>query len=112
MVLAARATEFRQDWYEANLELVDDLRARLNRVAHGGGPRRRQRDRPRGKLPVRERVVRVPGPGAPFLELSPRAAEGMYGNAVPPAGVVTGIGRVDGRPVMIVANDPTVKAGT
>ena len=112
MVLAARATEFRQDWYEANLELVDDLRARLNRVAQGGGPRRRERDRARGKLPVRERIDRVLDPGAPFLELSPLAAEGMYGNEVPSAGIVTGIGQVDGRPVMIVANDPTVKAGT
>ena len=78
----------------------------------GGGPRRRERDRERGKLPVRERIDRVIDPGSPFLELSPLAAEDMYDNEVPSAGIVTGVGRVDGQPVMIVANDPTVKAGT
>jgi acetyl-CoA carboxylase carboxyltransferase component len=112
MSATSRDPAFRQDWYEANLELIDELRARLNRVAEGGGPRRRERDRERGKLPVRERIDRVLDPGAPFLELSPLAAEGMYGDEVPSAGIVTGVGLVDGRPVMVVANDPTVKAGT
>lgn len=106
------AARFREDWYEANLELIDDLRTRLNRVAEGGGPERRERDRQRGKLPVRERIDRVLDPGIPFLELSPLAAEDMYDGEVPAAGIVTGIGLVDGRQTMIVANDPTVKAGT
>jgi len=66
----------------------------------------------RGKLPVRERLARLLDPGAPFLPLSPLAAEGHYGGEVPGAGVVTGIGRVHGRPVVVQANDATVKGGT
>ncbi len=107
----ARPAGFRQDWYEANVIAVEDLRARFDRVADGGGPRRRERDRERGKLPVRERIDRVIDLGSPFLELSPLAAEDMYDNEVPSAGIVTGVGRVDGQPVMIVANDPTSKPG-
>lgn len=109
---AQRRAGFRRDWYDANLELVCELRGRLERVAQGGGPRARERDRGRGKLPVRERIDRVLDPGTPFLELSPLAAEGMYDNEVPSAGVITGVGLVDGRQIMVVANDPTVKAGT
>ncbi|CAN5740223.1 carboxyl transferase domain-containing protein [soil metagenome] len=112
MSTTAQPPGFRQDWYEANLTAVNDLRSRLDRAAGGGGPRRRERDRERGKLPVRERIDRVVDPGSAFLELSPLAAEGMYDDEVPSAGIVTGVGRVDGQPVMIVANDPTVKAGT
>ncbi|MEZ4521448.1 MAG: carboxyl transferase domain-containing protein [Thermomicrobiales bacterium] len=112
MSTSSRPAAFREDWYEANLERVADLRSRLDRVAEGGGPRRRERDRERGKLPVRERIDRVIDAGTPFLELSPLAAEGMYDDEVPAAGIITGIGRVDGQPIMIVANDPTVKAGT
>ena len=112
MATLPRTAGFRQDWYEANIALVDDLRARIDRVVEGGGPRRRERDRQRGKLPVRERIDRVVDLGSPFLELSALAAEGMYDDEVPAAGIVTGVGRVDGQPVMIVANDPTVKAGT
>ncbi len=109
---AAGATGFRQDWYDANLALADDLRERLDRVAEGGGPKRRERDRQRGKLPVRERIDRVIDPGGAFLELSPLAANGMYDDAVPSAGIITGVGVIGGHPVMLVANDPTVKAGT
>lgn len=112
MTAATRPAGFRQDWYEQNIAVVQDLRTRLDRVAEGGGPRRRERDRERGKLPVRERIDRVVDQGSPFLELSPLAAEGMYDDEVPAAGIVTGVGRIDGQPVMIVANDPTVKAGT
>ncbi len=112
MSINARPAGFRQDWYEANVIAVEDLRSRLDGVADGGGPQRRERDRERGKLPVRERIDRVIDLGSPFLELSPLAAEDMYDNEVPSAGIVTGVGRVDGQPVMIVANDPTVKAGT
>ena len=98
-------------------DLVDDLRERLALVRQGGSESARAKHTGRGKLLVRDRVDRLLDPGSPFLELSPLAATGMYGgagqdNAVPAAGVVTGIGRVEGREVVIVANDATVKGGT
>ncbi len=102
----------REDWREANLRSIDELRSRLDRVALGGGEARRSARRKRGKLPVRERIDRVLDPGSAFLELSPLAAEGMYDGDAPAAGIVTGIGRVEGREVVVVANDPTVKGGT
>src|SRR6478752_2664823 len=95
-------------------ELVDDLRERLAVARRGGSESARTKHTDRGKLLVRDRVDRLLDPGSPFLELSPLAATGMYGgeNAVPSAGVVTGIGRVSGREVVVVANDATVKGGT
>ncbi len=93
-------------------ELIADLRAELARAALGGGERSRARHVERGKLLPRERVDRLLDPGAPFLELSPLAAHGMYDDEAPGAGIVTGIGRVCGREVLIVANDATVKGGT
>lgn len=98
-------------------DLVDDLHERLALVRQGGSESARAKHTGRGKLLVRDRVDRLLDPGSPFLELSPLAANGMYGapgqdNAVPAAGVVTGIGRVEGREVVIVANDATVKGGT
>jgi acetyl-CoA carboxylase carboxyltransferase component len=92
--------------------LVTDLRARVDRARQGGGPKYLQRHQEQGKLPVRERVDRLIDPGSPFLELSPLAAHGMYDEDAPAAGIVTGIGRVSGREVLIVANDATVKGGT
>jgi acetyl-CoA carboxylase carboxyltransferase component len=92
--------------------LVVDLKARLARAREGGGPRYVQRHREQGKLPVRERIDRLLDPGSPFLELSALAATGMYEDEAPAAGIVTGIGRVSGREVLIVANDATVKGGT
>ncbi|KGI78049.1 carboxyl transferase domain-containing protein [Oleiagrimonas soli] len=92
--------------------LVDDLKQQLDRVAQGGGERARQKHLDRGKLLVRERIRALLDPGAPFLELSAFAAHGMYDDAAPAAGVVTGIGRVHGQEVVIVANDATVKGGT
>ena len=80
--------------------------------APGGGPKYVARHREQGKLPVRERIERLLDPGSPFLELSPLAAWDMYDDEAPGAGIVTGIGRVSGREVMIVANDATVKGGT
>ena len=79
--------------------LVDELRARLAQARQGGSEKARKKHTDRGKLLVRERVDRLLDPGSPFLELSALAATGMYGgeNAVPSAGVVTGIGRVSGR---------------
>jgi len=92
--------------------LVDDLRERLA-LASAGGPRRaRTRHVERGKMLPRDRVDALLDPGAPFLELSPLAATGMYQDAAPAAGIITGIGRVAGRECVIVANDATVKGGT
>jgi acetyl-CoA carboxylase carboxyltransferase component len=92
--------------------LVDDLRAHLARAREGGGPKYVQRHRDQGKLPVRERIDRLLDPASPFLELSPLAALDLYDDEAPAAGLVTGVGRVSGREVLIVANDATVKGGT
>jgi len=92
--------------------LVSELRARVAAAREGGGPRALERHREQGKLPVRERLERVLDADSPFLELSPLAAFGMYDGDAPGAGLVTGIGRVSGREVLIVANDATVKGGT
>ncbi len=93
-------------------ELVAELRERLAVVRKGGDQRARQRHVQRGKMLVRDRVDRLLDPGASFLELSPLAAWELYGEPVPSAGIVTGIGRVAGRCCMVVANDATVKGGT
>src|SRR2546426_5368977 len=93
-------------------QLVAELRERLARAREGGGAKYVQRHREQGKLPVRDRIDRLLDRGSPFLELSPLAATGMYDDEAPAAGIVTGIGRVSGREVMIVANDATVKGGT
>ncbi len=93
-------------------QLVAELRERLGRAREGGGAKYVERHREQGKLPVRERIERLLDPGSPFLELSPLAADGMYDGDAPAAGIVTGIGRVSGREVMVVANDATVKGGT
>ena len=93
-------------------ELVAELRERLAVVRQGGDERARRRHLERNKLLVRDRVDRLLDPGASFLELSPLAAWGMYGEPVPAAGIVTGIGRVAGQYCMIVANDATVKGGS
>ncbi len=92
--------------------LVDDLRAHISSILRGGPESARQRHLARGKLLVRDRVRALLDPGAPFLELSQLAAHGMYGEPIPAAGIVTGIGRVEGRECAIIANDATVKGGT
>ena len=92
--------------------LVADLRGKLAQVARGGSEAARERHTSRGKLLPRERIDALLDPGAPFLELSPLAAHGMYDGDVPSAGIITGIGRVSGRECVIVANDATVKGGT
>jgi len=97
---------------EANRALIADLEAQLERAAQGGGERARRRHVERGKLLPRERVDRLLDPGAPFLELSPLAAHGLYDDEAPGAGIITGVGRVAGRECVIVANDATVKGGT
>jgi 3-methylcrotonyl-CoA carboxylase beta subunit len=102
--------------FEANeaehRRLVADLRERLARAALGGGEKSRARHVGRGKLLPRERVDRLCDPGAPFLELSPLAAEDLYDGDAPGAGIITGVGRVSGREVVVVDNDATVKGGT
>jgi len=111
-VTDSTATVIREDWREDNLRLIEELRGKLAIAAAGGGPRAQERSRQRGKLPVRERIDRVLDPASPFLELSTLAANGMYDDDAPGAGIVTGVGLIDGREVVIVANDPTVKGGT
>jgi 3-methylcrotonyl-CoA carboxylase beta subunit/propionyl-CoA carboxylase len=93
-------------------QLVADLRARIAAAREGGGPKYVQRHREQGKLPVRERISRLLDPGTPFLELSPLAGHRVYEDDTPGAGIVTGVGRVSGHDVAIVANDATVKGGT
>lgn len=88
------------------------LRARLAEVTRGGSAVHVARHHARGKLLARERIDRLCDPGTAFLELSPLAAWGQYANAVPGAGIVTGIGIVHGRAVMLLANDATVKGGS
>jgi len=97
---------------EAHHLLVDELRAKLAAAALGGPARARERHVSRGKLLPRERVDGVLDPGSPLLEIAPLAADGMYDDECPAAGIITGIGRVEGRECMVVANDATVKGGT
>ncbi len=92
--------------------LVDDLKQQLRTTALGGGEKARNKHTERGKLLPRERIRALLDPGSPFLELSPLAAHGMYDDAAPCAGLITGIGRVKGQEVLVVANDATVKGGT
>jgi acetyl-CoA carboxylase carboxyltransferase component len=94
------------------LALLAELKSRTAQVREGGGPRYLARHREQGKLPVRERIEKLIDPDTPFLELSALAAWDLYDNEAPSAGIITGIGRVSGRDVMVVANDATVKGGT
>jgi 3-methylcrotonyl-CoA carboxylase beta subunit/propionyl-CoA carboxylase len=116
MDVIASQTRTDRPEFAANVErmraLVADLRDRLARVREGGGAKYLERHRQLGKLPVRDRLDQLTDAGTPFLELSALAASGMYDDGAPAAGIVTGIGRVSGREVMIVANDATVKGGT
>ena len=105
------STEFRTN-HERMTALVGELRDRMTAVRQGGGARYVERHREQGKLPVRERLEKLLDSGSPFLELSPLAAWNLYEDEAPAAGIVTGIGRVSGREMLIVANDATVKGGT
>jgi 3-methylcrotonyl-CoA carboxylase beta subunit len=109
--LDPRAPEFR-DNDAAMRRAVAALEEELRRIAEGGGAAARARHQARGKLFARERVRLLLDPGAPFLELSPLAGHGLYDEAVPAGGIITGIGPVMGRECVIVANDATVKGGT
>jgi 3-methylcrotonyl-CoA carboxylase beta subunit len=103
--------EFRANEAEMRA-LIAELQERRAKTAEGGLPRSRERHLSRGKLLPRERVMTLIDPGAPFLELSPLAANGMYGEPIHAAGIITGIGRVAGRECVIVCNDSTIKGGT
>jgi acetyl-CoA carboxylase carboxyltransferase component len=92
--------------------LVEELRGRTAAVAAGGGERAVERHRSRGKLLARERIDRLVDPGTTFLELNALAAWDVYDNQAPSAGIVTGIGVVEGRECVVVANDATVKGGS
>ncbi|RYQ84244.1 hypothetical protein Ahy_B10g103347 isoform C [Arachis hypogaea] len=93
-------------------DLISELQSHVQRVVAGGGPEAVKRNRSRNKLLPRERIDRVLDPGSSFLELSQLAGHDLYGEPLPSAGIVTGIGPVHGRLCMFVANDPTVKGGT
>jgi acetyl-CoA carboxylase carboxyltransferase component len=100
---------------DAMMALVAELRTRtltLTERGAGGDDKSVARHRERGKLPVRERIDRLIDPGAAFLELSPLAANGMYEDEAPGAGIVTGLGRIEGTTCVVVGNDATVKGGT
>jgi 3-methylcrotonyl-CoA carboxylase beta subunit len=98
--------------HAANAALAAELRDKLEVAARGGSDRARDRHVSRGKLLPRDRVEVLTDPGSPFLELSPLAADGMYDGDAPAAGIITGVGRIEGRECVIVANDATVKGGT
>jgi 3-methylcrotonyl-CoA carboxylase beta subunit len=95
-----------------NRALADELRVKVATAAQGGSESARAKHVSRGKLLSRERVERLLDPGSPFLEVGQLAASGLYGDEVPGAGIIAGIGRVSGRQVMIACNDATVKGGT
>jgi acetyl-CoA carboxylase carboxyltransferase component len=107
-----RASEVYERRRERMEDLVAELRERTARIALGGGDRATERHRSRGKLTARERIDRLVDPDTAFLELSALAAWDMYDCQAPAAGIVTGIGVVEGRECVIVANDATVKGGT
>ncbi|PFG62778.1 3-methylcrotonyl-CoA carboxylase beta subunit [Thioclava sp. ES.031] len=97
---------------KAHLDALSQIENAAAQAAAGGGPAALERHLSRGKMAPRERVAGLLDPGSPFLEIGATAAHDMYGNAAPCAGVIAGIGRVQGQEVMVVANDATVKGGT
>src|SRR5512145_2573501 len=107
----ASSPQFQQNT-QHHKHLANELKERLARVREGGGEKYRRRQEEQGKLFVRERIDRLLDSNSPFLELSTLAATDLYDNEGPGAGIVTGIGRVSKREVMIVANDATVKGGS
>src|SRR3989440_10238025 len=106
-----QSSEFRAN-AETMRALVEDLRTKVTDVAQGGGEVARARHTARGKLLPRDRVSQLLDPGTPFLEIGQLAAFGMYDGDAPAAGVIAGIGCVQGVQCMVVANDATVKGGT
>ena len=109
--IRTQSTEFQEN-REHNLALAEDLAQAMAQARKGGSEKSVQRHHGRGKLLPRERIEKICDPGSPFLEFSGLAAKGLYGDAAPCAGVVTGIGVVQGQEVLFVANDATVKGGS
>jgi 3-methylcrotonyl-CoA carboxylase beta subunit len=109
--LNVRSEDFKSN-ASAMQKVVDDLKARVEKLSLGGGEEARKKHTARGKLLPRDRVQMLLDPGTPFLEFSQLAAYEMYHNAAPSAGIITGIGRVAGQECVIVCNDATVKGGT
>ncbi|MCU1598218.1 MAG: methylcrotonoyl-CoA carboxylase [Glaciihabitans sp.] len=109
---ADRSDHAFRDNDSAQRALVAELKERLATAALGGPAKSRERHVARGKLLPRERVDQLLDVGSPFLEIAPLAANGVYGDEAPGAGVVAGIGLVHGRPVLVISNDATVKGGT
>ncbi|HVV62196.1 MAG TPA: carboxyl transferase domain-containing protein [Pseudolabrys sp.] len=116
MAILASTVDKNASEFRANAErmraLVQELQARRAEAALGGPEKSRERHIGRGKLLPRDRVMNLVDPGSPFLELSPLAANGMYDDAIHGAGLITGIGRIEGRECVIVCNDATIKGGT
>ncbi|AQS47788.1 methylcrotonoyl-CoA carboxylase [Thioclava nitratireducens] len=115
MKLVSQALTSSEDFQanrKAHLEALSQIEEAAAQAAAGGGPAALERHLSRGKMAPRERVAGLLDPGSPFLEIGATAAHDMYGNAAPCAGVIAGIGRVQGQEVMVVANDATVKGGT
>ena len=114
-VLASKINPRTAD-FQANLEamsaLVADLRLQLERVQQGGGAAARAKHSARGKLLPRDRIQGLLDAGSPFLEVAPLAALNMYGNDAPSAGLIVGVGRINGSECMVLCNDATVKGGT
>lgn len=98
--------------FENSLRLIEQIKERYSKIKLGGPEHARQKHTGRGKLLTRDRIQRLLDPNTPFMEIAPFAAFDMYDNQAPSAGMVTGIGVVHGREVMIIANDATVKGGT
>src|SRR6202166_1788227 len=116
MTVLTSQIQTRTDEFRANSErlrtLVRELRQHTAKVSLGGSEAARKKYKSRGKLFARERIDLLLDQGTPFLELSPLAANGLYGGDVSSAGIVTGIGRISGHECILVANDATVKGGT
>ncbi|MGQ9854611.1 MAG: acyl-CoA carboxylase subunit beta, partial [Candidatus Oleimicrobiaceae bacterium] len=106
-----KSLEFKEN-REHMRRLVEELRERIAEAKKGGPPAAHQKHKARGKLTARERLARLFDPNTPFLEFNPLAAYGMYDNQAPGAGIITGVGVVHGREVLVIANDATVKGGT
>lgn len=106
-----KSKEFKEN-YEHMEKAVAQFKERLEDVKKGGPPKMYEKHKARGKLTARERLELLFDPDTPFLEFTPLAAYGMYGNEAPSAGIITGVGVVHGREVLLVANDATVKGGT
>ena len=109
--ISTKSPDYKEN-FENSIRLVEELKERYSKIKLGGPENARQKHLSRGKLLTRDRINKLLDPNTPFLEIAPFAAYDMYDNQAPSAGMVTGIGVVHGREVMIVANDATVKGGT